>query len=167
LRFSAYFSPTAGSRNPLAAITGFTKLLEKMKIITYIFLFILLVHSANAQQISETEIISIAEKFVADNGFTEAEAKRNEIDYELFESSQDIELILNNRKNTLHPKAYCILKSDRGWHVGFLSTSVNFQNASHKSITQDFAGRAITISPDGRTIRIAHKSPLFSKFKKI
>ena len=138
-----------------------------MKIITYTFLFILLLNSANAQQISETEIISIAEQFVSDNGFTDAKANRNEIYYELFECPQDIELILNNRKNTLHPKAYCISKSDKGWHVGFLSTSVNFQKASKKSITQDFAGRAITIGPDGRTIKIAHKTPLFSKFRKI
>src|SRR4051812_37083085 len=99
----------------------------KRKILITVVMF-LISSTLFAQKLSQEQAIELAEKFIADNGFTLAEPNKANLFFEMFEETKDTEEILKQRRNSLHPKAFCISNDGDGWDIGFLSTQIKIEN---------------------------------------
>jgi hypothetical protein len=119
------------------------------------------------EPLTEEQAIKLAEQFIIDNGYTNLPANQSKLTYELFDNKDNIDDMMKNRKNTLHAKAFCISENNSEWHIGFLSTKVNPGKINAARRQKDLPGRAVIVSKDGKGIRMAHKEPLFSRFKKL
>jgi hypothetical protein len=117
------------------------------------------------QNLSEKEAIKIAEEFIQNNGYTSLKPDKTKISFELFD--ENLDNILKQRYNTLQPKAFCISTSNDRYDIGFLSTSVNINKLSPTERKSNLSGKAVSISFDGKLIKMEHKDPLFSFFKKL
>jgi hypothetical protein len=117
------------------------------------------------QNLSEKEAIKLAEEFIQNNGYTSLKPDKTKISFELFD--ENLDNVLKQRYNTLQPKAFCISTNDNRYNIGFLSTSVNLKKLSPTERKSNLSGRAVIVSLDGKEIRMAHKDPLFSFFKKL
>jgi hypothetical protein len=118
--------------------------------------------------LTKEQAIKRAEQFIIDNGYTNLPANKSKLSYELFDRYEsEIDIVLKRRKNTLQLKAFCIAEDKDKWDVGFLSTSVDLIKLDSKQRQTNLSGRAVIVMKDGKEIRIAHKDPLFSFFKKL
>ncbi|TGE23607.1 hypothetical protein [Hymenobacter metallicola] len=123
---------------------------------------------AQAQEVSQQQAIQVAEVFIQQNGYTFNPAKASAFQYELFDAEEkDVRAILNARRNSLHPKAFCIIERPDSWHVGFLSTSERLLSLNASQRQADLAGRVVVVSKHKKEVSMAHKEPLFSNFKKL
>jgi hypothetical protein len=120
-------------------------------------------------RVSKMQAIIQAEKFIRDNGYTSAPPDKSELSYELFDGlfEKNIDLILSRRRNTLHAKAFCLSEDEDVWHVGFLSSTIKMASLSASERQSDLPGRAVVVRKDGLGIKMAHKDPAFSYFKKL
>ncbi|UOQ51604.1 hypothetical protein [Hymenobacter cellulosivorans] len=119
-------------------------------------------------EVSQQEAIRVAEAFVQDNGYTSKPARSATLHYELLDAyAKDAGTILKARSNTLHPNAFCIAEDPESWHVGFLLTRVSFSTLSAGQKQADLAGRVVMVNKRDKTVKMAHKDPLFSHFKKL
>lgn len=119
-------------------------------------------------QMTKEQAIKLAEQFVIDNGYTSLPADKSKLSYELFDNyDNNVDSILKRRHNTLQQKAFCISEDKDRWDVGFLSTSVDLNKLDSIQRQTNLSGRAVIVMKDGKEIRIAHKEPRFSFFKKI
>lgn len=119
------------------------------------------------ENISEQKAIILAEKYIQDNGYSNAKPNKSKLSFELFEDKNDTNEILKRRYNTLQTKAFCIGNSDGNWDIGFLSIVVHIKNLNKEQRNSDLSGRAVKVSYDGKSIEIAHKDPRFSFFRKL
>ncbi len=118
--------------------------------------------------LTKDQAIKLAEKFVIDNGYTNLPADKSKLSYELFDQYENnVDSILNQRRNTLQPKAFCISESQDRWDVGFLATRIDLSKLDSTQRQSDLSGRAVIVMKNGKEIRITHKDPLFSHFKKL
>ena len=120
------------------------------------------------ESLTKEQAISLAEQFVLDNGYTNLPADKSKLSYELFDQYEsNFASTLKHRHNTLQPKAFCISEDKDRWDVGFLSVSVDLTKLDSLQRQTNLPGRAVIVMKNGREIRIAHKDPLFSYFKKL
>jgi len=119
--------------------------------------------------LTQEQAIKLAEKFIIDNGYTSLPANKSKLSYELFDQlgNNNVDSILKWRHNTLQTKAFCIGGDKTRWDVGFLSTSVDLNKLDSIQRQTDLSGRAVIVMKGGKEIRIAHKDPRFSSFKKL
>lgn len=117
------------------------------------------------QNITEKLAIKLAEEFIQNNGYTTLKPDKTKISFELFD--KNIDNVLKQRHNTLQQKAFCISTSNDRYDIGFLSTKVNIDKLSPVERKSNLSGRVVIVSLDGKEIRMAHKDPLFSFFKKL
>ncbi|WP_140469749.1 hypothetical protein [Hymenobacter nivis] len=121
-----------------------------------------------AQEVSQQQAIHVAEAFIQKNGYTFKPAEASAPQYELFDADEmDVRAILKARRNSLHPKAFCITEDSDSWHVGFLSTRVNRSSLKASQQQANLAGRVVVVSKRNKEVRMAHKDPLFSHFKRL
>ena len=119
-------------------------------------------------EITEKQAIELAENFIKVNGYTKFPADTSNVSFEfIYDHGQDIRSVLKKRHNTLHPDAFFITKDGEGWEVGFISTRVNLKKADSLQIQDDPDCRAVTMNLQGTELRMAHKSPRFSKWKRL
>lgn len=118
--------------------------------------------------LSQEEAIKLAEQFIRDNGYSSFPADTSKLSYELFDGlEKDIEILLKSRHNTLQIKAFCIAGNEEQWHIGFLSADIKLLELDSIQRQSDLSGRAVIVNKHGTEIRIAHKTPSFSYFKKL
>ena len=118
--------------------------------------------------VTQEQAIKLAEQFIIENGYTNLPADKLKLSYELFDSYENnIDSILSIRHNTLLPKAFCISENPDRWNVGFLLTTVDLSKLDSAQLKSNLHGRAVIVMKDGNCIRIAHKNPAFSHFKKL
>jgi hypothetical protein len=118
--------------------------------------------------LTKEQAIKRAEQFVIDNRYTNLPAGKSKLSYELFDQYENnVDSILKRRHNTLQPKAFCIGEDKDRWDVGFLSVGVDLSKLDSLQRQTNLSGRAVIVMKDGKEIRIAHKEPLFSYFKKL
>ena len=118
--------------------------------------------------LTKVQAVKLAEKFIIDNGYTDLPADKSKLSYELFDQYENnVDSILKRRHNTLQPKAFCISEDKDRWDVGFLSVGVELSKLDSLQRQTNLSGRAVIVMKDGKEIRIAHKDPLFSYFKKL
>lgn len=118
--------------------------------------------------LTEKQAIQLAEQYVKDNGYTDFPADKTKLSYELMDrTGEDTSDILVRRHNSLHPTAFCISDHDDVWHIGFLATEVYLNNLETIELTNDLQGRAVIVDRKSKKVRMAHKDPLFSLFRKL
>lgn len=140
------------------------KVLAISSLVIVDLLFVTLVHG----HISKEQAIKMAEQFVSNNGYCSKTKVKSKLSYELldwYKNSDDS--ILKNRHNTLYCNAFCISEDSTAWHVGFLSQKVDRRTLDSMKAMTDLPGRCVIVSKDGNQIRMAHKTPLFSRFIKL
>lgn len=119
-------------------------------------------------ELTEQSAVELAEQFVKDNGYTDSPADKSNLSFELMDQTgEDVSVILERRHNTLHPKAFCVSELYDVWHVGFLSTEIDKSNLDDLALNSDLSGRAVIVDRKSHKVRIAHKNPLFSMFRKL
>ena len=117
--------------------------------------------------LTENQAVAIAEDFIKWNGYTEFPADETKVSYESTDRFLgDKKAILRDRYNSLHPSAFCILKQENGRAIGFLSGKVDRGSISPKNLNTDLSGRAAIVNTKGE-VRMEHKDPLFSYFRKL
>jgi hypothetical protein len=101
----------------------------------------------SVSQISSERAVEIAERFVRENGYTDApdSAIRSQLDLESIEWTNDRTELLKARRNTLQPKAIGVKATDGGWGVAF-------DYVSHPG-----SCRVVTMEKDGSQIRMKHQ----------
>ncbi len=122
----------------------------------------------NTITISEVTAIKLAEQFIADNGYTLKPAKRKKLSYELWDRYENsTESLLKRRHNSYYDKAFCISENDSTWYIGFLSTSVDLSLLDTVQRQSNLPGRFVEVAKCGSGIELAHKTPLFSRARKL
>jgi hypothetical protein len=130
-----------------------------------IFLFTI---SYTQKEITENQAISLAEEFVRINGYTLYLADTNNVKFEPnSDSDGDLKTVLEYRHNTIHPKAFCLFKYSDSWHIGFLSTRIKLECLDSLSRQSNLLGRVVTVNLNGTVLRMTHKFPKFSNWKKL
>ena len=118
--------------------------------------------------INQEQAIKLAEDFIRYNGYTIDMADKSKLSYELFDGLlPNDDSIIKHRSNSLHSKAFCISESKEGWHIGFLSTNVNLDKLDSDQRQLELSGRTVFVSKNAEEIRIDHKEPRFSLFRKL
>lgn len=114
--------------------------------------------------INKDEAVKVAEQFVKDNGYCSLPPDKGKLQYELYDGYLGgDDSVLKHRRNSLQCHAFCFREDSLKWNIGFLSSKVT----KMPNVVSDLPGRAVIISKDGKEVRMAHKSPLFSKFRKL
>lgn len=137
--------------------------------ITFALIICVLTFSCKTNnQLTEKQAVKVAEQFIIDNGYTNMPANKSKLSYELYDQLENnMDSILNQRYNILQPKAFCISEDEDKWNVGFLSVGVNLNKLDSMEQNDDVSGQAVIVMKEGKEIRIAHKDPVFSRFKKL
>ena len=101
--------------------------------------------------LTREEAVAVAERFVRDNGYTDApkEELKVDLDFESIEFAADREELLRQRKNSLQPKAIGAKQTSSGWGVAF----------DHFKPQSDTC-RVVTMRLDGSEIRVQHQDGL-------
>lgn len=123
----------------------------------------------------EQKAVRLAEEHIARNGYTKAEADRENLSFETVEFSRNIDEMLELRHNTLNPKAYGVLyrrKSGdkKGWTIAFeFSDRIKAERAKEASDGSNITptGRAVTMSKNFKDIRVEHKDFILDNVDKV
>ena len=125
------------------------------------------------KQLTEAEAIRVAEKFVAENRYTDLPSAQDKtsLSSEGIDAS-DPEERLRTRQNTLERKAYGVGGGggEHGWTIVF---HYNAKNESYRQVIPNFdqhieeVGRAVTMSPDGSNIKMQHQDIYLSGLRVI
>jgi hypothetical protein len=107
-----------------------------------------------AQSISQEAAVALAEKFIAENGYTKSapDQIKQQLVFESIERAHTRNEMLRHRYNTLQPKAIGVKKGRKGSNEGW---SVAFDHAAASRGGQDTC-RVVTMNADGSDIRIEH-----------
>lgn len=118
-----------------------------------VFLVLVFAPLSNAQmkKLSEAQAVALAEKFIAQNGYTDLPAEKDKIVNESLELTPKVDEMLRRRHNSLKREAYGV---GRGRKNGAPGWTVVFQLAGDDG--KGRLGRAVTMNPDGRRMRVEH-----------
>ena len=114
----------------------------------------------------EQQAIKLAEQFIIDNGYTRLPADKSKISYYPFPRYENTDSIIVRRYNTLQSKAFCVSEDEDRWDVGFLSADIDLSKLDSLQRQGNLPGRAVIVMKNGK-VSIAHKTPIFSYFKKL
>ena len=116
---------------------------------------------------SEEKAVRLAEEFIKINGYTEMPADKNNLSYESIEYYKNIDELLEQRKNTLKPKAYSLSSdsknSKNGWTIAFLYNKNRRKNYFKNKNT---TGRAVTMNENFENLRVEHVDVFLNKLEK-
>lgn len=117
--------------------------------------------------LDEQTAIQVAEKFIADNGYTDLPpmSDTSKLTPESIEWQHGVDQILQSRHNTLERKALSF-SDDRygkkGWTIGFRYKGAT-EGVGRVSIEEH--GRAVTMDIDGGNMRVEHVEVFLKKLK--
>ncbi len=116
----------------------------------------------NDAPLNEQAVVEAAEKFIADNGYTDLPpmSDKSQLTPETIEWESDAERTLQFRHDTLERKAFSISK---GRQIGKMGWTIGFR---YKRGT-DVNGRAVTMDVDGGNMRVEHKDVFLKKLDRI
>ena len=103
--------------------------------------------NALLEQVSTEMAVQLSERFVRENGYTDApnDEIKLQLDLESIERADSRAELLKSRRNTLQPKAIGVKSTDDGWGVAF------------DYVDHPGSCRVVTINKDGTQIRMQHK----------
>src|SRR5262245_59655886 len=123
--------------------------------------------SQTKKKLTEAEAIQAAEKFIADNGYTDLPpiADKTKLAYESVEWASDSDELLKQRHNTLERKAYGLRNNGRLMKPGL---TIVFRRTDKCRDCKIEFGRWVTMDPYGRNMRVEHKDfPLVNVTRKL
>jgi hypothetical protein len=132
--------------------------------------------SANRQEKAETpeeKAVRLAEEFIRRNGYTSAAADKNNLSHETVEFAGNADDLLEQRRDSLEPKAYGVLPrgrgSEKGWTVVF-RYSEKFRDkfkVKDKLVSDvEKSGRAVTMNENFQNLLVEHKDFWLEKVEK-
>jgi hypothetical protein len=109
---------------------------------------------ADAQEVAQEGAVQIAEKFIAENGYTDLPSTplKQALDLETVTFQRNREELLQSRYNSLKPKAIGVRNESRGSSQGW---SVAFDYNKPIDSTRP-ACRVVTMNSDGSEARVEH-----------
>ena len=143
-----------------------------MKLVAFVIILLGLAPQMTMAQsgslLSLDKAIQKAEEYIRVNGFTSEVADTTKMSAEfLYDDGSSKTAIAAKRKNTLYPKAFCRSEDEWYWHIGFLSTTVDWQKLTPEEKAGNLPGKVALVAKDFSQIREAHKKALFSKWIKL
>lgn len=121
----------------------------------------------------EEKAVRIAEEFVKQNGYTDLPADKKNLSHETVEYYENIDELLEQRHNTLEPKAYGVLYrgrlgDEKGWTIVFRYSNkiINKLEKLPKSSlisNPKLSGRAVTMNEQFENLLLEHKDFFLEK----
>jgi hypothetical protein len=103
--------------------------------------------------LTESEAVALAEQFIAQNGYTDLPPDKNKLFYETIEWESNIDLMLQERHDTLERRAYGVHEGRKGGESGW---TVVFRYKRPRGPRARSTGRAVTMNLDGSKPRVEH-----------
>ncbi len=113
--------------------------------------------------LTERQAVEFAEKFIADNGYTDLPADQKNFTHESIESDSNTAEILKSRFKTLENKAFGISRGRRSQQPGW---TVVFRYRQNREEQSKKNGRAVTMDIDGTNPRVEHVDFILEKVEK-
>ncbi|HEX9961054.1 MAG TPA: hypothetical protein VGB00_08980 [Pyrinomonadaceae bacterium] len=121
----------------------------------------------------EEKAVRLAEEFIRRNGYTDAPADKNNLSRETVEYSGNVDDLLEQRRNSLEPKAYGVSPvgrgNQKGWTVVFRHSSRfrdNFKVKDKLVSDPEKGGRAVTMNENFQNLLVEHKDFRLEKVEK-
>src|SRR5215217_9044567 len=131
-------------------------LLHRRRIVATILLLLLVAVVAQSQKhpLTQSEAVAMAERLIAQNGYTDLPPDKTKLSYEMIEWESTVDRMLQTRHNTLERRAYGVRAgrngSEPGWTVVF-----RYKHPRDRQMRSN--GRAVTMNLDGSEPRVEHK----------
>jgi len=132
------------------------KVIKRMNLIlpavTILLLSLPVASYAPEKKLNEAEAIRLAEQFIAQNDYTDLPPDKSKLAYESIEWESNIDEMLRERRNTLEPNAYGVVRERKnapGWTVVF-----RYQHRATRQMRRN--ARAVTMNLDGSKMRVEH-----------
>lgn len=113
-------------------------------------------------ELTEEQAIVFAEKFIAQNGYTDLAPDKGNLVHESIEWESNIDELLKMRHNTLERKAFGILRGRKGGPG--LTVVFKYKNPLYREMKKN--GRAVTMNPDRSNGRVEHQDFILAKVGK-
>ena len=118
---------------------------------------------------NEKEVIRLAEDFIKRNGYTESPVDTSKYKFAhefMYDDFKVDSVIIKKRYNSLYPKAMYIAYQPewKEWMVGFIYTTVRKEGLDSM---KNPPGRAVDYYEDTHFLKMEHKNPEFSFWKKL
>ena len=124
-----------------------------------LLLLVAVVAYPQKRRLTQSEAVALAERFIAENGYTDLPPDKTKLSYETIEWESNVDLMLKQRHNTLERRAYGVRrggKGESGWTVAF-------RYKRHPGAT----GRAVTMNLDGTKARVEHQDFILRYAKRL
>ena len=136
------------------------------RIVTTILLLLLVVVVAQSQkgQLTQSEAVALAEKFIARNGYTDLPPDKTKLSYESIEWEENVDRMLEQRHDTLERRAYGVVSGRKGGEPGW-TVVFRYKHPSDREMRSN--GRAVTMNLDGSKPRVEHVDFILRHAKKL
>ncbi len=118
-----------------------------------LLLLVVVVAQSKKGQLSQSEAIALAERFIAENGYTDLPPDKTKLSYETIEWESNVDKMLEQRHDTLERRAYGVLSGRKGDAAGW---TVVFRYKHPRDRQTRSNGRAVTMNLDGSQPRVEH-----------
>jgi hypothetical protein len=144
------------------------KLMDQMYLKTFVAAILLTLISvvisfAQKRRLSEAEAVKLAERFIAQNGYTDLPPEKDKLASESFELESSIDEMLQRRRDTLERMAYGISSGRKGGSPGW-TVVFRYKHPSDQQMRGN--GRAVTMNLDGAEMRVEHVDFILKKVDK-
>ena len=131
---------------------------------TFLLLQLGLVAQLQKGPLTESEAVALAERFIAENGYTDLPPDRTKLSHETIESESNTDKMLEQRHDTLERRAYGVRSGRKGSGPGW---TVVFRYKHPRDGQMRSNGRAVTMNLDGSKPRVEHVDFILRYAKKL
>ena len=125
------------------------------RIVTTILLLLSVAVVVQSQkgQLTQSEAVELAEKFIAQNGYTDLPPDKTKLTYETIEWEGNVDKMLEQRHDTLERRAFGFRSGRKGGEPGW---TIVFRYKHADDPQTKAKGRAVTMNLDGSKPRVEH-----------
>jgi hypothetical protein len=121
--------------------------------ILLIQLVAIVAHSQKRGPLTQSQAVELAERFIAQNGYTDLPPDKRKLSHETIEWESDVDTMLQQRHDTLERRAYGFRSGRKGRESGW---TVVFRYKHPRDPRMQSKGRAVTMNLDGSKARVEH-----------
>lgn len=114
-------------------------------------------------ELTEEQAIAFAEKFIAQNGYTDVAPDKDNLSFESIEWESKIDKMLKSRHDTLERKAFGVSQGRKGGGTGW-TVVFKFKKRSYPQTRKN--GRAVTMNLNGSDGCVEHVDFILAKIDK-
>ena len=136
------------------------------RLVTTILFLLLVAVVAQSQKgrLTQSEAVELAERFIAQNGYTDLPPDKTKLFYESIEWESNVDKMLEQRHDTLERHAYGFRSGRKGGEPGW-TVVFRFKHADDEQTRS--TGRAVTMNLDGSKPRVEHVDFILKYAKKL